>query len=416
LKTPNKSLTKKLYVSFIGYSTLVALLFSLLGALYIYSVEDAFFENILTQEKNLIINTYNSTGVVTSPTREFIQLLTHDQLPEFIQAFLIHEPSRIEFYAEDQKHYHLRHVRLDKAYYLLADVTDLLVVRSLKANMLKVLAIAVLLCLIISLLLAFFLVRKTISPLKRLTQDVIDSETNQNLDISLESFENDEVGYLAGAIQASWTRSQQFLNREKSFTRDVSHELRTPLAIIRSSNDLIKSGAVETLKHCTHIDRSVLQMEQIITSLLSLARESSPKKPINPIRLLPLIEQSVIDHSYHLDSKEVEVSVEVSIDDLIHQEKIITVLILNNLISNAFQYTPNGEIKIQFKRNVLTITNTAPPLQNELKNKVFEPLVKGESSSGFGLGLSLVKRLCEKYQMECDFKSKGTIHSVSLKL
>jgi signal transduction histidine kinase len=70
-------------------------------------------------------------------------------------------------------------------------------------------------------------------------------------------------------------------------------------------------------------------------------------------------------------------------------------VLLDNLLSNAFQYTEMGVVSVDFVDQQLIIADTGPGIEDDISNKVTEPSVKGSQSTGYGFGLSIVKRLCE---------------------
>ncbi|MGB9772268.1 MAG: sensor histidine kinase [Candidatus Kapaibacteriota bacterium] len=74
-------------------------------------------------------------------------------------------------------------------------------------------------------------------------------------------------------------------------------------------------------------------------------------------------------------------------------------ILLSNLISNAIKHNiDNGTINIELKNNELIISNTGNYL-NADPNKFFERFYKGSSSSdSVGLGLTIVKKICDLYE------------------
>jgi signal transduction histidine kinase len=90
---------------------------------------------------------------------------------------------------------------------------------------------------------------------------------------------DDEVLMLSSALQNLTARINQFVERERNFTRDASHELRSPLTVIRLASDrIMRQGTLSAEDRATveRIQRAVREMEETTEVFLLLARESDP--------------------------------------------------------------------------------------------------------------------------------------------
>jgi signal transduction histidine kinase len=92
---------------------------------------------------------------------------------------------------------------------------------------------------------------------------------------------------------------------------------------------------------------------------------------------------------------------------------MLTVL-LDNLIGNAFQYTQEGKVTIEMINNTLIVADTGPGIDQSISGVITDPAVKGSQSTGYGFGLSIVKRLCEHQRWSLALSSdRGTQISVT---
>jgi signal transduction histidine kinase len=163
------------------------------------------------------------------------------------------------------------------------------------------------------------------------------------------------------------------------------------------------------------INDACQQMEQTVVTLLILAREEHTQSTKEETRLMPIVETSVLDNHYILANKPVEIVIDDTCNaNIVCQPGMLKVLI-DNLISNACQYTDKGTVNVFFKDNQIIVKDTGPGIDASISNKITEPAIKGSQSTGFGFGLSIVKRLCDNQGWELAVTNdQGTRVSVTL--
>jgi signal transduction histidine kinase len=156
-------------------------------------------------------------------------------------------------------------------------------------------------------------------------------------------------------------------------------------------------------------------MEQTVTTLLTLAREEHTESQKKNIKILPLIEQSIIDQNHLINNKPIKVEVNDNCDGEVYAQSGMLTVLLDNLIGNAFQYTQEGKVTIEMQNNTLIISDTGPGIDPSISGKITDPAVKGSQSTGYGFGLSIVKRLCEHQDWSLALSSEqGTTISITL--
>ncbi|MDN3651910.1 HAMP domain-containing sensor histidine kinase [Thalassotalea ponticola] len=392
----------RILVYFITSATLISLLFSGLSLLFSYHVEDSLFYKLLNNEMSQVQQQLNK-GLSPSPSLSFVKYYqSTEQLPISVQTLLNEEPERIEFPGQNQKHYHLK--KLPEGF-LLAEVSDYLVVRSIKGSMAKTQLVFLLVIGVIVALMSWSLAKRIVKPMDKLVS-ILSKVQEQELPKGFsKDFANDEIGFFAKKLDQAMVRISQFIERERHFTRDVSHELRTPIAINQGALTLLK--ATELTKEQSILAKRLtdaqIQMQQCIDGLLALAREESFQ--YDDIAILPIIEQCILEHHKAIEGKDIELDLDIEPNENVFGSKLAMQIVIGNLISNAFQHTEQGVIRIQYQSGKLTIKDSGEGIAPELLSNVYQSGSKGESSTGFGIGLSLVKRLCEKTNMKVDISS-----------
>lgn len=411
------SLSRQIVSRFCFFTLFITAVYGLFCFILMYNLEDEFIEREVRQEAQYLQQVYDENNHWPAPRVSYMQLyFSKNTLPEDIKKRYIAEPNRKEFSGDNGRHYHLLAMPKAENTYLVAEVSEMLLVRPITEGVIKLLLISGFILVFLAFMMAWTLGRKTAKPLKQLA-DLVNGVAPENIPHKFaEQFPNNEIGILAQTLESAMARINQNLLREKCFTRDVSHELRTPVAIIKNAVEVYRN------QHSTEANNPVIdrisqastQMEQTVTTLLTLAREEHTEAHKQRIKILPLIEQSIIDQNHLINNKAIIVQVSDSCDAEVYAQPGMLTVLLDNLIGNAFQYTQEGKVIIDMLNNTLTIADTGPGIDPSITGKITEPAVKGLQSTGYGFGLSIVKRLCEHQNWSLVLSSeRGTKISVT---
>jgi signal transduction histidine kinase len=106
---------------------------------------------------------------------------------------------------------------------------------------------------------------------------------------------------------------------------------------------------------------------------------------------------TAIEMNRHLLSENTALNLVCLADTPVAAERTLLSIVVANLIRNAFIHTPSGSVSISVMNNSLTISDTGVGIPEEKISKVFQRHFKGSDSTGSGIGLSLVKRICDRY-------------------
>ncbi len=386
--------------AFALFALATALCFSVFSVLFVYSVEDDFFNNLLLQETAHQQRSWRASATLATPLRDKVSV--HRSLSTFppdLARQLTGRARSGEFFGEQGRHYHVRTLRLGaQAAYLVAEVSGDLVVRPRMPFILGFLAVSILAMLVITVGIGYWLARRATAPLTRLALLVAGAQPGQLPQRFAQDFPDNEIGALARKLDETMARIADFIEREQQFTRDASHELRTPLAVIDGAAQLLAQQpmAPQAADQLQRVRRAAAQMTQTVNTLLSLAREELAASVVEQVDLLPLVEDAVVQFAHLLDGKAVEVSVEVAPGTLVATHRAALAILLSNLVSNAFGHTQQGAIRIYLEGASLIVADSGPGIAPALRERLFEAGAKGEASAGFGLGLSLARRLGER--------------------
>lgn len=413
------SLNRKIVSQFCLFTLLISTVWGMFCFILMYNIEDEFIEREVQQEAQYLQQAYDKNKQWSDSRVGYMTLyFSKNTLPDDIKQQYINEPNRKEFSGEDGRHYHLLALPNSENIYLVAEVSEMLLVRPITKGVLKLMLTGGFILVLLAFIIAWQLGRKTAMPLKQLA-DLVNGVAPEKIpDKFADQFPNNEIGILAHTLESAMTRINQSLLREKCFTRDVSHELRTPVAIIKNAVEVYRNQHVadENNPVIDRISQASTQMEQTVTTLLTLAREEHTDADKKQIKILPLIEQSIIDQHHLINNKPIQVEVNDNCNVEVYAQSGMLTVLLDNLIGNAFQYTQEGKVTIEMRNNTLIVADTGPGIEASISDKITEPTVKGKQSSGYGFGLSIVKRLCEHQGWSLTFSSEqGTKISIRLK-
>ncbi|MEG3192769.1 sensor histidine kinase [Lysobacter sp. D1-1-M9] len=409
MKRPSR-LRNRLLLAMSGLVLATSAVFSLYTLAFTYAVEDTFLAARLQEEAGYQSAERARTGAWSISRDPKLQLHESEaSLPTSVRELLRREPRRVEFPGPLESHFHL--LPLDAPdgarAWLLYDAGADLIVPAMRDKLLALLAVTTGLLVACALAVAFLVSWRVARRLERLAASV-SAFSPDRIPASLSQVAgNDEVGVVAASLDAMSTRLQAYVERERRFTRDASHELRTPLAVIRSAGDQLARQpelGPTSRGHATLICESTMRLEQMVATLLAVAREDRSEMGFDSVTLLPLVEQAVIDQSARLDGKPVEVDVEVPATACLRTPETVARILLANLVGNAFAHTAAGRVRIDTDAGALRVVNSL--------TGIFlpgEPQSGQHSTSvdGFGFGLDIVRRLSERFDLGFELVAEG---------
>jgi len=232
-----------------------------------------------------------------------------------------------------------------------------------------------------------------------------------------------EAEKLITSFQSYSRRIRSFIERERSFTRDASHEFRTPLTVIKMAADMLSSEPdlnKYSKKYVEKIKNSTKDMESLIDAFLILARETHKEFEFEDINVAALLEEEVHSSSMLIENKEIDVSIVEQSDLNLHTAKQVLSIVMGNLIRNAMIYTNEGKIQITVKENSVLIEDTGIGMDKIQIARIFQPYYRAseektnrnksnnssDSRKGYGVGLTIVKRLANRFNWTLEVNSE----------
>ena len=239
-----------------------------------------------------------------------------------------------------------------------------------------------------------------------------------------------EVDKLIKSFESYSHRIRSFVERERAFTRDASHEFRTPLTVINMAADMLLAEHdlnKYSIKYATKIKNSAKDMQALIDAFLILARETHKEFEHEDIDVVKLVESEIKSASIYLEGKSVLVHTDVHFPLCLNTAKQVLSIVLGNLIRNAVLYTEEGEVTVTINEDSVVISDSGIGMSEEQIERIFQPYYRADNVSGaklsdnvsrkgYGVGLTIVKRLSNRFHWHLDVQStvnEGTTFKVS---
>ena len=261
-----------------------------------------------------------------------------------------------------------------------------------------------------------FLGVRFFSPLKKLLHviDAIDLDSiAKRLEVS--GHPNDEIYQLSQRFNNMLDRIQDMDIQQKEFVSNVSHELRTPLTKAISTLEVLKISA----SHKSDVDMllaDLFEISELLEQLLVLSKlrkgniktdeSSNLKQAIDTVRYR--FKTSILGNKLHFSSH-------VTPDIFVRIPKEYTEVLLSNLLSNSIKYSDTGasitiSAAVENKALKIYFSDTGHGIAEDKLDKIFERFYRATETNyltvGHGVGLSIIKRICDVYNIAIAINSK----------
>lgn len=264
--------------------------------------------------------------------------------------------------------------------------------------------------------LSFYLSKEGLGPLDAFKSKV-QAISENNLSTRIEdNGRKDEIAELTRAFNLMIDRIDKSFQYQKSFVGSASHELRTPLSKISAQLENLMQDSGLPPKYIpvlSSINEDTQQLSDIVTSLLILSRleRENPAKSFSKVRIDEIIfSSSEFLKKFYPDLKiHFEIVNNTALDDRLEipgDESLLKIAV-NNLLKNAYLYSDNKSVYIRIIQEAeqlcLFFENSGITPDTKDTHELFDPFIRGSNaaqSKGFGLGLSIVKRILQYNEAE----------------
>lgn len=242
-------------------------------------------------------------------------------------------------------------------------------------------------------------------------------------------------------LEQALENAKRAASKKTMFFSNMSHDMRTPLNAIAGMTKLARQHADAPEKVCGYLDKiekSSGQLVALVNDILDMARlEQGGGSTLNcqPIDLVQCVQETadLFREQAKSDNRRYEVVLNVQ-DRMVSADAFRLNQILNNLLSNAFKYSREGDsIRLELRQAArresrgqyqLIVEDSGVGMSDSFQERLFEPFARETvfaptKATGTGLGMPIVKGLVQQMSGEITVQSKlgeGSRFVVSLPL
>lgn len=236
-----------------------------------------------------------------------------------------------------------------------------------------------------------------------------------------------ETAELIGRLKESVRENEELIASRKKAVHTIIHELRTPLTAITGYAGLLHgNGPDKTSRYSGNILQASGHMTTMLNALLEFFRLDNGKEQpkVSPFRLRDISDMFDTEFRPQAGKKDLRLTVECATDVILMGDKERIVQIGNNLLSNAVKFTRSGWVTSRLSHDngnlVLVVEDSGSGMSDGEQQRIFNPferLSNAATQDGFGLGLSIVKRIVDMLdgtiRLESE-KGKGSRFTVTI--
>ena len=275
--------------------------------------------------------------------------------------------------------------------------------------------IATTIIILLSSVCTYFLTKKALTPLQKLTSEVSQIQA-QNLSTQLAvPNSKDEIAQLTSSFNEMLTRLDNAFSTQKQFSANAAHELRTPLAVLQTNLEVFekkqKPEMIEYRQLFTMIKEQTARLSQLVGTLLDMTNLKSVPRT-DQVSLEELVDEVFCDLDPIAEKAGISIHFNDSSNQDLHTDVTGSYVLLYravyNLVENAIKYNrPHGSVSVSVKQEngqaMVLVTDTGIGISPENQKKIFDPFFRVDKSrsramGGAGLGLALVDSIAKEHR------------------
>ncbi len=239
-----------------------------------------------------------------------------------------------------------------------------------------------------------WVVQSAVKPVKKVSRDIAERAVNDLSPVDT-SHAPRELQPLLHANNQLMARLDHLLQHQKRFVRDAAHQLRTPLAVLKTQTQSALRGDSPATQALQEIEHTVDRATELANQMLSLAKVEQLRQQAatSPIDWSSVFKEVALDLAPLIADKDLEFELETQPALILAHDWMLRELV-RNLLHNAIKHSPAGSaLKVSLTASdqaaQLLIADSGAGIDEELRQRLFQPFSAGRMQPGSGLGLAI---------------------------
>jgi signal transduction histidine kinase len=237
----------------------------------------------------------------------------------------------------------------------------------------------------------------------------------------------DELDRLCATFNRILTRLEEGIDALRNAGENIAHDLRTPLTAVRAKLERSGRLAAENAPVAALIDQCVANIDQMLATITALLRIAElenvrRKSAFVPFRLDAMLRETVEVFAPMAEDSGQSLILAAEAETVIVGDRELMIEALANLIDNALKFTPKGgRVTVSLVHSKqgpeIRIADSGPGIPIEMRAPVlnrFAQLDTSRRTDGHGLGLSMVKAICQfhEFPLRIEGDQHGAVFSI----
>ena len=282
----------------------------------------------------------------------------------------------------------------------------------------KILLWSILFSTVLSVLLSYLFSGKAIQPISRIIKSLRSITSLRMRNRLDEGNRKDEIDQLAITINEILAKLEISFRSQEEFVSNASHELRTPLTVMIIEIDYLlshKRNEEEYVSHLKELVNDLMSLNSLLNSLLELAQVNTDNYiQFSGIRIDETVYNAIHQVKSKYPDRKIIPKIQYPEDEnelLVNGNDGLLLILFKNLIENSCKFS-NDDVIVEFQimeksLKIIIMDHGVGIPGNEL-DSIYLPFKRASNvkfKSGFGIGLSLVKKIVELHRIELDVNS-----------